>query len=299
MNSRQTIKRRFAGFSLALIYLLGAVLLAVPQENAKPSPKKWRPKAGAYAEPGETFMSRCTEEDGDLQISWAKRFVSGYEWGCSINKITDTASDALKLDLTCHDVNMPETKDNPHPEDRQYKEIMLLNRIDERSMSVRKTTNGVFGDIWRADYCSSKLTDAEAQERAESKWMAIQAEAAKNPWHLQDGIYAILGANFEDRCLKGGDATIDLTDRLVSRGTDKCSITFNRVEPKRFQLFVTCRQEPAPPRPETIFLKRTAAKKNIVLMQMSRNREFSAPEEEMSYCGPDAQKLYAQQKAKN
>ena len=123
---------------------------------------------------------------------------------------------------------------------------------------------------------------------------------------LADGIYAIPGTNFEDRCLKGGDATIDLTDKLISRGADKCSITFPRVEPNTFQLFVTCRQDPNAPggaaqaasRPETILLKRTPAKKDIVLMQMSRNREFSAPEEEMSYCGPDAQKLYALQRAK-
>jgi hypothetical protein len=73
---------------------------------------------------------------------------------------------------------------------------------------------------------------------------------------------------------------------------------FLSCEPNTFQLFVTCRQEPAPSRPETILLKRTAAKKNIVLMQMSRNREFSNPEEEMSYCGPDAQKQYAPQKAR-
>ena len=51
-------------------------------------------------------------------------------------------------------------------------------------------------------------------------------------------------------------------------------------------------------REETIFLRRTLAKKDIVLLQISRNREFSSTEEEMSYCGPDAQKLYALQKAK-
>ena len=145
MNSGRTIKRSFACSALALTYLLGAVLTATPQVSAQPAPKKWRPQAGNYAEPGETFVSRCTEEDGDIRFSWAEKYVSGYEWGCAINKITDTAPGALKMDLSCHDVNAPETKDNPHPEDRQYKEIMLLNRIDEKSVSIRKSTGGTMG----------------------------------------------------------------------------------------------------------------------------------------------------------
>ena len=81
---------------------------------------------------------------------------------------------------------------------------------------------------------------------------------------------------------------IDLTEKSISRGADKCSVTFPGIEPNALQLFVSCRQDPAPSRPETVFLRRTKTKNNIVVIQMSRNREFSAPEDEMSYCGPDA-----------
>ena len=132
---------------------------------------------------------------------------AGTSGGCDITKITDTAPNAFKLDLACHDINMPATEDNPHPEERPYKEIMLLNRIDERSMFVRKSTGGILGDTWRAEYCPKTakrvITGRQAKERVELLKRAIQPETFKDTWHLQDGVYANPGTNFEDRCLKG------------------------------------------------------------------------------------------------
>lgn len=314
MNCGRTIKHSFAGFALPLIYLLGVVLPAASQEHANLSPDKWRPKNGIYAEHDADFATRCGEF-GDLRIGLGKGSISGSEWGCQIKKVTDTAPGSIRLDLTCSDYNLALNINprDPNAYERTFKEILLLRRANETTISVRKTLNGKFSGSWQASYCPEDAQRSYAEEQARNQAEAERMDAIKHPWDPQDGLYAVPGADFENRCLKGGDATVNLTEKSISRGAEKCSVTFPRAEPNALQLFVTCRQEPtasslaekaaegtsaAPARPETILLRRTPAKKDTVFLQISKNREFSAPEEEMSYCGPDAQKLYALQKAK-
>lgn len=310
MNCERTIKHSVVCFALTLIYLLGVVLPAAPQEDTKSSPKKWRPKDGLYAEPGEDFDRRCKEEYGDIVVELAEKLVGGNEWGCKVTKLTDTAPGTIELNVTCYDPNVGE--------DKESAESMTLTRIDETSISVRTMDGGSF-KTWRANYCPDKAQRSyiqqKARERVEAKRKASEEDAIRKLWHPQDGIYATSSADFEDRCLKGGDATIELTGKSVSRGVETCNVISSKLKPEDFQLFVSCRQElnsprssekhdeagamPTPSHSETVLLKRSPAKEaNVVLMQMSKNGEFSTPLERMSYCGPEAQKLYAQQKAK-
>src|SRR3954463_6977056 len=98
-----------------------------------------------------------------------------------------------------------------------------------------------------------------------------------------------------------GDAIIDLDERSVSIGTDRCSVTFIRNEPNAVRLFGTCDQEPdthgsngkadgspvlPPPSSETIILKKT--NNDTVCLQKSRNGDFTDPAAKLSYCGQDA-----------
>lgn len=300
--------------TVAFICLLGVAAPVMAQESAKPSPDKWRPKNGIYAERGADFATRCGEF-GDLRIGLGKGSISGSEWGCQIKKVTDTAPGSIRLDLTCSDYNLALNINPraPNTYERTFKEILLLKRANETTISVRKTLNGKFSGSWQASYCPEDAQRSYAEEQARNQTEAERIDAIKHPWHPQDGLYAVPGADFENRCLKGGDAAINLTEKSISRGAEKCSVTFPRAEPNALQLFVTCRQEPiasgvaekaaedtstTPARPETILLRGTPAKKDTVFLQISRKREFSAPEEELSYCGPDAQKLYASQKAR-
>ena len=78
------------------------------------------------------------------------------------------------------------------------------------------------------------------------------------------------------------------------------------------RLFATCGQEPnaqgsngksgdgspvlAPPSSETIILKKT--NNGIVFLLKSRNGEFTDPGTKLAYCGQDAQRKYAEQKAR-
>ncbi len=132
------------------------------------------------------------------------------------------------------------------------------------------------------------------------------------PWRPQEVIYAAPGTNFEDRCLNASDAIIEFTERSISRGTDKCSVTFIRDEPNAIQLFATCGREPnaqgsigrigdggstlAPPSSETIILKKIDD--NTIFLQKSKNGDFIDSGAQLSYCGQDVQRMHAQQKAK-
>ncbi len=133
-----------------------------------------------------------------------------------------------------------------------------------------------------------------------------------NPWRPQDGIYATPGTNFEDRCLKSSDAIIEMTERSISSGTDKCSVTFIRDELDAIRLFATCGQEAnaqssigrigdggsplAPPSSEAIVLKKIDDK--TVFLQKSKNGNFVDAGEQLSFCGSEVQRTYARQKGK-
>jgi hypothetical protein len=58
-------------------------------------------------------------------------------------------------------------------------------------------------------------------------------------------------------------------------------------------MFVDCN---TPPKPETIILRKLDDK--TVLLQKPKNRNFSDPGEQLSYCGPATQAMYEQQKGK-
>jgi len=79
-------------------------------------------------------------------------------------------------------------------------------------------------ELSRADLGAGKC-QAEAEQKATKERTML------NPWRPRDGIYATPGTNFEDRCLKASDAIIEFSERSISRGTDKCSMTFIRDEP--------------------------------------------------------------------
>lgn len=292
---------------LVLACILSGASSPYAQDSAKPTTEKWRPKDGPYASPGKDFNNQCGEY-GDIVIEFADKSVSGHEWSCKVTKLTDTAPDAIRLNITCNDYNLAGylfPKD-PKADEMEFKEVLLLKKIDEKSMSVRKTLNGKFKDpAWRADYCPEEWQRAYTESRAREKAQAEQKAAEENPWQPQAGVYATPGTDFNDRCLKSGDAIIELSERSISSGAEKCNVTFIRGEINALQMFVTCsgtsstagdRTIPASPRPETVLLKKIDDK--TVSLQMTRDRKFIDSGRQLSYCGQEAQKVYAQQKAK-
>jgi len=116
--------------TFALAYLLSAPTFA--QENAKPTTEKWRPKDGTYVGPGHDYDS-CLDF-GDLIVEFAEKRIGGNEYECKISKLTDTAPGTIKLAVICTDIER----------EKPYNEIILLKRIDEKTIFYRQTTNGKF-----------------------------------------------------------------------------------------------------------------------------------------------------------
>jgi hypothetical protein len=309
------IRLALAHAAFVFAWLLSTSAPGLAQESLKPAEEKWRPKEGIYAETGTNFGLRCGE-GGDLVVDLKDNYISGNEWGCKVTRLSDTAAGAIRLDMICDDYNLAELIKDPNWEKRKFKETMLLRRKDRKSVLVRKTLNGKFaGPEWHASYCPEEDQRMDPETKA-SYEAEIQQKAAEErlrlaPWRPRDGIYATPGENFTDRCQKYGDAIIDFSERSISSGDDKCSITFIRDELDAIHLFAICSEEPnaqgpiaragdagsIPPRSsETIILKKSSA--NTVFMERSRDGNFTDPGRQLSYCGQDVQGKYAQQKTR-
>jgi hypothetical protein len=129
------------------IYILACLVFATapafPEGSAAPLAEKWRPKNGTYAEPGTRFNARCGKF-GDTQIEWAKKSINGGEEGCEIDKVSDTAPGSIKLDVLCTN------SDTETP----YREIILLKRVNDKTIFIRETQNGKFArDGGQMTYC--------------------------------------------------------------------------------------------------------------------------------------------------
>src|SRR5450756_873831 len=222
LNFDQKRDRILALAAFTLAWLLSADASTFAQRISKPATEKWRPKEGTYVALGADFSLRCGEF-GDVIVELKDNSISGNEWSCKVSRLTDTAPGAIRLDMVCYDYNLAESinSKDPNPEERKFKEIMLLRKIDGKSMFVRKTVNGKFkGPDWRASYCPDEAqrmyTEAMASNKAEAEQKAAEEKLSLNPWRPQDGVYATSGTNFEDRCLKANDAIIEFAERSVS-----------------------------------------------------------------------------------
>jgi hypothetical protein len=192
------------------------------------------------------------------------------------------------------------------PEDKTFKEVMLLKKIDQERIVIQKTVNGKFKDPeFRASYCAQNwqlaYLESKTQSNAEAEQKAVEEKLRLDPWRPREGVYATSGINFNDHCLKNGDATVELTERSISIGSDRCSVTFIRDEPDdAIKLFATCigaanANGSVSPGPDTIILARVDDK--TLFIQKSRNGKLAGSGEQLSYCSEDVQKMHAQQKA--
>lgn len=187
MNYKQKTRRILMHSAFSFACLMSASAPALAQDSTKLALEKWRPKEGTYAAPGADFGPRCGEF-GDVIIELGQRSISGNEWGCKITKLTDTAPGVIRLEMTCNDYNLAEyiNDKDPNPYERKFKEIMLLRKIDEKSMFVRKTQNGKFKDPdWRASYCPEDAqrmyTESKARDKAEAEQKAAKERARPKP----------------------------------------------------------------------------------------------------------------------
>lgn len=282
---------------MILACLIGASTAALAQDAAKPATEKWRPNDGLYIIAGTNFTGPC-EESAQYLFELGKKSVIGEEaFKCQITKITDTAPVTLRLDLTCDD-----------DERGKFKEIITLRKINSKSLFMRMTRNGKFGGpAWQIDYCP-KDAAKEARDRAEAKQTAAEETSGLRGWRPRDGVYASPAADFDDRCLKSGDAIFRLAQSSVSSGGASCYISkMADAPPYGMKLTVICNQSGTqglvmrtvdgettfePAGTETMIVKKID--EQTVSLQKSRNGQFPEPAQQLSYCPEAAQRGFAE-----
>ncbi len=287
---------------------MGAPTMAPAQDQAKPATEKWRPKDGIYSDPGADLHSRCLDHT-DFYIDLREKSVGGNEWSCKVSRLTDTAPGAIRLDMTCDDYNLGLNVNDPNPYDRQFKEVMLIRKTDGTTIFVRKTVNGKFKDSeWRAAYCPKDAqrmhVEATAKRETEAKQKAAEEKSGSRGWRPRDGVYANSGADFNDRCMKSGDAIIGLAQNSVSSGADSCYVSnVTDAPPYAVKLSVICNQSGSsgmvmrtvngqmtfePAGAEAMIVKKIDDKS--VLLQKTQNGQFTQPGQQLSYCAEEVQR---------
>lgn len=299
------VHRALAQSAVALACALGAVAPAFAQDAARRAIAKWRPTEGTYAIPGKGFTEACGEF-GDLAIALRKKSVSGHEWGCDVRKLTDTGPDSIRIEMTCFDYNLAE--DLNKPEGTEFKEVILLGKVDGKSISVRKTVDGKFKDPeWKAVYCPKEAQQMYRDSGAENKANAEQKEAAlKAAWQPRDGVYASAGADFDDRCMKSGDAVVRLAQSALSIGGASCYVAHVSVEPPNaVTLNVTCGGQGVVTRDGSILGSNSAESVTLsriddqsVLFRRFRNGQTAGSDQHLRYCPEAAQRDFTESKTK-
>lgn len=322
LNCKQRDYRVIAALVVSVVCMFAGPTPCLSQESAKGTTEKWRPKDGLYASPDKNLEMRCGEF-GELAISLSEKSVSGNEWSCRITRLTDTTPSSVKIDMTCYDYNLALSLDerDPNAYERKFKEIMLLKRVNDTSMSVRKTLNGQFkGPSWQADYCPEDVQREHIEQAThaveEAKYKIPEQLSRPNQWRPKDGIYASTGPDFGDRCAKSGDVAIGLTDGSISSGKAQCKVVeVMNTGQAAMSLNMTCSQ------PETK-QARTPAKKgaeanspreagtlsmdvirmsriddNTFHMQKTVDKKFRDDGGPVAYCPEEAQRAYAARKA--
>jgi hypothetical protein len=313
LNLKQKHHRAFKQAAFAIMGMLVTGVPAFAQDAAAPAASKWRPKAGVYAVPGKDFENSCGEFRGFI-VELAESAVSGDEWNCKVTRLTDTAPGAIRLDMTCDDYNLAASL--KEPDETIFKEVMLLKKIGDNRIVFRKTLNGKFKyPEYPASYCppdaQRAYLESRAQSKAEAEQKAIEEKLKPDPWRPREGVYATSDTNLNDHCQKNGDAVIELSERSISIGSDKCNVTFIRNQTNEIRLFATCTQQPnaqgasvwpgdsgstpAPPTSETIVLNKVDDK--TILVQRIKKGNLADPIQKLSFCSEDFQKTRAQQKA--
>jgi hypothetical protein len=118
--------------------------------------------------PFSTSTSPAEERRAVLCVELAERTISGYEWNCKVTRLTDTGPGTIRLDMTCDDYNLAAFL--KEPDEKIFKEVMLLKKIDEKRIVFRKTLNGKFMDPdYPASYCPANAQRAYLESKARSK----------------------------------------------------------------------------------------------------------------------------------
>jgi hypothetical protein len=136
--------------------------------------------------------------------------------------------------------------------------------------------------------------------------MEREKAAAKTAWQPRDGVYASAGADFEDRCMKSGDAVVRLVQSAVSIDGTSCYVAHVSVEPANsVTLNVNCGGQGVVTSDgsmlgsnstESVTLSKTDDQS--VLFRRSRNGQALGSDRQLRYCPEAAQRDFTESKVR-
>jgi hypothetical protein len=170
-NFWNNYQNRVLGVFAVTCLLVGGLIPTFAEDVAKLTAGKWRPKEGVYAVPGPDHVDRCMERD-EAFVELSDNSLGGDEYGCTVNKLADTAPGAIKLDVTCDDSQAG----------RSFKEVILLNKVDDNTIFWRGTSRGKLKQPGaRFLYCPEEVQrlrrEANARDKAEAERRAAEERA--------------------------------------------------------------------------------------------------------------------------
>ena len=136
------------------------------------------------------------------------------------------------------------------------------------------------------------------------------AKPAAEKWRPKNGVYALAGKGFAERCENSGDFSVELGEKNVAGDEWSCAIKkLTDIGPNAIRLDLTCSDEnleaviPKPdPNSEELQFKETMTFRKIddklLFIRKSQNGKTDFPESRVAYCPPKAQRAYIASKKK-
>ena len=313
LHRRTSLRRKSSGrYGLtALVAILacatGAPTAILAQQGTNLASKKWRPKDGLYIDADAKLTGPCEYESRYLLELSKRSFIVDEAYGCRVMRIIDTAPSALRLEMACRASEITGQKAGT--------EIMTIRKIDDESFFMKLSRKGeVATPAWRVNHCErlppEKLA-AIPDPTVEAERKAVKDKIDGATWRPRDGVYATPGADFNDRCMKSGDAVIGLADLSVSSGASRCEISkLEDSTETSIALGARCDVKPGqtgqtavskngqivfvPVGEEKIIISKSI-NQTLALLK-SQYGDFSAPGKFIAYCPDEAQRAYADSK---
>jgi hypothetical protein len=290
-----------------LVCTIGVPAPVLAQQGATATTKKWRPRDGLYIDADANITGPCQFE-GRYLLELAKRsFIVDEAYGCRVMTIIDTAPNALRLEMACRASEITG--------DKAGTEIMTLRKIDDDSFVMQLSRKGkVVRPASRMNYCERlplESLPAMQDPAAEAERKAAKDQVSGAAWRPRDGVYAIPGTDFDDRCMKSGDAVIGLAELLVSTGASRCEASkLEDSTEASIKLEARCDvkpgqtgQVPVSKNGEIVFVPVGQEKiiiansgNQTVTLQRSRHGEFSGLGQLLAYCPDPSQRAYLESK---
>ena len=152
LRRRTSLRRKSRGrYGLTVLVAVLACATGTPtailaQQGTKVASEKWRPKDGLYVEADVNLTGPCQDQSRFLLELTKRSFIVDEAYGCRVTRITDTAPNALRLEMACRASEITGQKAGV--------EIMTIRKIDDKSFFMRVRRKGeIARPAWRVNYC--------------------------------------------------------------------------------------------------------------------------------------------------